>query len=236
MQFSIGVAAVLLAAACASAPAAPPFQNPSHEPRRFGTAGEPLTYVVMGDSTAAGQGAAYDDGLAVGTAHHLARTHAVSLINLGISGARVADVARDELADATRAKPDVVLLAAGANDVTHLTPIGSMERNLRTIVTGLRAANPTVAIVVTGSPDMTTPPRIPRLLRGIAGWRTRAVNAMFRRVAADSHLTFAPIADETGPLFAADKTLFDTDRFHPNARGYATWIAVADRALGSIEP
>jgi lysophospholipase L1-like esterase len=228
------VVVTLFAVACASAPDTRPFQNPSHEPRRFSGGGEPLTYVVIGDSTAAGQGAAYDDGIAVGTARDLAKARAVSLINLGISGARMADVVRDQLGEAERAKPDVVLVAAGANDVTHLTPIGSMERNVRTIVAGLRAANPNVKIVVTGSPDMSTPPRIPRLLRGVAGWRTRAVNRMFERVAAESQLAFAPIAKQTGPLFARDRTLFDTDDFHPNARGYATWIDVINGATRTL--
>lgn len=224
-------ALALLATGCATAPDAAPFRNPSREPRPFGSGGHPLTYVVLGDSTAAGQGAAYDDGIAVGTARELARHRPVSLINLGVSGARLADVERDQLAAAARVKPDVVLLAAAANDVTHLTPIGSMERSLRAIVAGLRAANPNAVIVVTGPPDMSTPPRVPRLLRGIAGWRTRRVNAMVRRVAGELSLTFAPIAEETGPLFARDRTLFDADRFHPNARGYAAWIAVLNRAL-----
>jgi lysophospholipase L1-like esterase len=205
----------------------------SAEPRLFGRGDAPLTYVVMGDSTAAGVGAPYDDGIAVGTARDLAAVRAVSMTNLGVSGARAADVVRDQLAAAERAKPELVLLAVGANDVTHLTGIGSMERNLRAIVAGLRAANPREAIVVTGSPDMSAPPRVPRLLRGIAGWRTRGVNRMFRRVAADSDLIFAPIAEETGPEFARDRSLFDTDRFHPNARGYALWIAVLDRALAA---
>jgi len=197
----------------------------------FGSSINARTYVVMGDSTAAGVGAAYDDGIAVGTARELAKSHGVSLTNVAVSGARMADVVRDQLAAAGSAKPDIVLLAAGANDVTHLTPIGSMEKNLRTVVAALRAANPDVAIVVTGSPDMSTPPRVPRLLRRIAGWRSRHVNAMFRRVASELDVTFAPIADETGPLFARDRTLFDTDRFHPNARGYALWIAVLNSAL-----
>jgi len=42
---------------------------------------------------------------------------------------------------------------------------------------------------------------------------------------------FAPIGEETGPLFRADRTLFHPDMFHPNERGYATWIPVLDAAL-----
>jgi lysophospholipase L1-like esterase len=153
------------------------------------------------------------------------------MTNLGVSGARIHDVMVEQLPRAEALKPDLVLLAVAPNDVTHLTCISSMRRDLIAIVSRLRAANPNVAIVVTGSADMSTPPRIPRLLRGLAGARSRAVNRMFADVAAAQHLTFAPIAAETGPLFRKDPSLFGPDRFHPNERGYAVWTAVINRAL-----
>jgi lysophospholipase L1-like esterase len=86
-------------------------------------------------------------------------------------------------------------------------------------------------IVITGSPDMSTPPRIPRLLRGLAGVRARAVNRNAQEVVKRHGLTFAPIAERTGPIFARDRTLFSADRFHPNNRGYAVWIPVLNEAL-----
>jgi lysophospholipase L1-like esterase len=106
-----------------------------------------------------------------------------------------------------------------------------MRNSLREIVRRLRIANPSVAIVITGSPDMGAPPRIPRLLRGLATRRTQLANRMFISEAESLALTFAPIALETGPQFRADHTLFAEDRFHPNDRGYATWIPVLYRAL-----
>jgi lysophospholipase L1-like esterase len=214
---------------CSTAPST--FQDPSRAPVRFGDNGRALTYVVMGDSTAAGQGAPYAQGIAVGTANALAANHRVTMTNLGVSGARINDVVKDQLATAVRMHPDLVLLSVAANDVTHLSSVAGMQSNLLRIVRALKAANPAVAIVVTGSPDMGSPPRIPRLLRGLASRRTEAINRMFRKVAADEHLTFAPIADVTGPLFRKDRSLFADDQFHPNARGYATWIAVLDEAI-----
>jgi lysophospholipase L1-like esterase len=209
----------------------PPFQNPSPAPVSFGSGGAPLTYVVMGDSTAAGQGAAYERGTAMSTARRLGADYRLSMVNLGVSGALAREVDRDQLATAQRLHPDLVLLSVSANDVTHLTPVRSVERSVRRIVAGLREANPKVAIVVTGSPDMGSPPRIPRLLRPLSSWRTRNMNRMFRALAAEQHLTFAPLAEETGPLFRADPTLFAADQFHPNERGYATWTVVLDRAI-----
>ena len=141
------------------------------------------------------------------------------------------DVRRLQLADVEALRPDIVLLSAGANDVTHLTPVGSMRRDLREIVQRLRAVNPAVRIVITGSPDMGAPPRIPWLLRGLASHRTKVTNRMFEREAAEQQLTFAPIARTTGPLFRADHSLFAADRFHPNDRGYATWFPALHQAL-----
>lgn len=223
--------AIAMSACRSTAPLDPPFQPPSRDARNFGVSGPSLNYVLLGDSTAAGQGGNYEQGIAVSTAKHLARAHQVTMVNLAISGARAGDLSREQLPLAERLKPDLVLISVGANDVTHLTSARSVSAHLLKVVQRLRAANSRVIIVVTGSPDMGSPPRIPRLLRPITAWRTESINHMVRRLADEQNLTFAPIADETGPLFRKDRSLFANDLFHPNDRGYATWIAVLNRAL-----
>jgi lysophospholipase L1-like esterase len=190
-----------------------------------------LEYLVLGDSTAAGVGGDYDRGIAVSTARALGRDREVNMTNLAVCGARMRDVRRLQLGKAEQLRADVVLLSAGANDVTHLTCVRSMRNDLRTIVQRLTAANPNVKIVITGSPDMGAPPRIPRLLRGIASLRTKQVNRMFVAEAARLGLIFAPIAAVTGPQFRSDPSLFAADRFHPNDRGYATWLPPLNDAL-----
>lgn len=200
-------------------------------------AGDTLDYLVLGDSTAVGEGGTYADGIAVATARHLATGgRRVVLKNLGVSGAQMRDVVREQLPRLGNFTPDLVLLAAGANDVTHLTSAASLKRDLQRVIEVLVARNPKVRIVMTGAPDMSTPPRIPRLLRPVAGWRTKVLNRVFREQAKRDNITLAPIAEETGPLFARDPTLFDRDEFHPNDRGYATWIAVLNRALDKAYP
>lgn len=190
-----------------------------------------IVYVVLGDSTAAGVGAPYDQGIAVLTTANLAKTRSVTLTNLAVSGAKTSEVVSLQLPAAQGAKPDLVLISVGANDVTHLTRIASVRTSIVQIIEGLRAANPNVAIVLTGSPDMGAPPRVPRLLRPIAAWQTRRINRMFEAVARERKVTFAPIAAATGPLFRKDHSLFAEDRFHPNERGYATWLPTLNRAL-----
>jgi lysophospholipase L1-like esterase len=205
----------------------------AREPVIFGSSGKPLTYVVLGDSTAAGVGGTYELGIATATAKALSARNVVTMTNLGVSGARMNDVREQQLPLAERLRPDVVLLSAGANDVTHLTPLRRMRDDLEVIVRALRAANPNVRIVITGSPDMGSPPRVPWILRGIASYRTKQANRMYRAEATKHGLVFAPIAEVTGPLFRRDPSLFAEDRFHPNDRGYATWIPVLDAALAT---
>lgn len=212
------------------------FQNPSRRPVRLGGAGRPRVYAVLGDSTAAGRGGQYDQGIALGTARHLARSGPVTLINLAVSGAKVGDVRRDQLPAAVRLKPDVVLVAVGANDVTHFTPSGQIASGLASIVQALRAARPGVQIVLTGSPDVGTARRFAQPLRWLAGLETRRVNHVFESVIVQdadpsSALVWAPIARETGPAFAKDASLLAPDRFHPNDRGYAVWLPALNAAL-----
>jgi hypothetical protein len=64
-----------------------PFEPPPRGPQEYGS-GPLLEYVVLGDSTAVGQGAPYERGIAVSTARHLsARGRRVRLVNLAVSGA-----------------------------------------------------------------------------------------------------------------------------------------------------
>ena len=74
-------------------------------------------------------------------------------------------------------------------------------------------------------------PRLPQPLRWLAGTKTNSLNTMFTELAKKNELTFAPIARETGPKFRADPSLFAVDKFHPNDRGYVTWMPVLESAL-----
>ncbi|MDP9224092.1 MAG: GDSL-type esterase/lipase family protein, partial [Actinomycetota bacterium] len=116
--------------------------------------GKPLSFVVLGDSTAAGLGAgsphaAYATDLARRLAGMGARVH---LTVLGISGARVHDVLTDQVPPAVAASPDLVFVGIGANDVTHLTSLGSIRSDTRQILERLTATG--AAVVLAGPPDM----------------------------------------------------------------------------------
>ncbi len=198
----------------------------------FGSAGAELKYAVMGDSTSIGQGAKYEQSYAYASAQHLAKNHQVKLLNVGVSGAVAKDLLGSQLDKVESYRPDVVLLAVGANDSRRFTSSSSIENSLQAIVDGLKKANPDVLIVTTGCPAMSPIPRFPPFgASQLAGFRERQINRVYAKIIAKNQLTLAPIALETGPAFAEDPSLFAADKFHPNARGYALWTPVINNAL-----
>lgn len=202
----------------------------SRTPQTIGS-GPGLRYAILGDSTAVSQGGGYEQGYAVATAQYLAKTHQVTWINLAVSGSRAADIAGKQIEQAVRFKPDLVLIAVGANDVTHLTGSGAVRANLSSAIASLRKINSNVGIILTGSPDMGSVPRFPQPVRWLAGVRTTTLNQTIQQLAAQHHVTFAPIAEKTGAAFRAHPNLFAADKFHPNTKGYLLWIPVLTTAI-----
>ncbi|MEO6509164.1 MAG: GDSL-type esterase/lipase family protein, partial [Patescibacteria group bacterium] len=193
--------------------------NPDGKPTNYGQSGKLLKYVVMGDSTAAGQGADYKKGIAVGSAQHLAKEYQVTLTNFSKSGSVTQDILKIQLKKAIHSNPDIVMISVGGNDVTHLTSVNSIYHDTAKIVSELIKNNCNVKIVLTASPDMGSPPKLLQPLRHFAGIRTGQINKSFYKVIQENSLTLAPIAEKTGTLFRKDTSLFSTDKFHPNEEG-----------------
>ncbi|HEY5152339.1 MAG TPA: SGNH/GDSL hydrolase family protein [Candidatus Saccharimonadales bacterium] len=209
-----------------------PVNAPSipRQPQSLGS-GPSLTYVVMGDSTSIGQGTDYSHSYALASAEHLAEHYRVNFVNVGISGATAKSVVDQQLSQAVKYKPDIVLLAVGANDATHFTGGTSIRTSLQQIIDSLKQANCKVHIIVTGSPAMDSVRRFPWPLKQLMGLRTKQVNNAFAPITKQNDLVFAPIAEKTRAAFLADPTLLAADKFHPSARGYALWKPVINQAL-----
>jgi lysophospholipase L1-like esterase len=192
------------------------------------TFGEPgddeLTFVVLGDSTAAGVGAgapanAYPQVLARRLAGDGYR---VNLKVFGVSGARVEDVRREQLERAPEADPDLVFIAIGANDTTHLTPLDDIRGDMAFVLDKLKAETG-AAIVVAGAPDMRAPAFL-QPLRWLSGWRGRRVAGAVEDAGTEAGVAVVELAKETGHLFESDPDRYHSaDDFHPSADGYELW-------------
>lgn len=190
---------------------------------RFGSGPTRTTFVVLGDSTAAGVGAgSADRAYPTLLARRLARAGtAVRLVDLAVSGARVSDVLSEQVPRALSLRPDLVFVGMGANDVTHMTPVADVRTDTERILEQLRATGAT--LVVAGPPDMRAPAFL-EPLRSIAGWRGRIVADAIESAAAQKDVPTVELAEVTGPLFAEDPERYHSeDDFHPSAAGYALW-------------
>ena len=194
-------------------------------------AGPRISYAIMGDSTSISQGSGYSDGFAAASITHLSKKFTVRSINTGISGATVEEIRNDQLNEVLAFAPDLVLLAAGANDATHFTRGETIRTSVQTIVDELKRVNPDVKIIVTSSPAMDSVSRFPNGAKQLMGLRTKQVNVVFQTLISQNSLISAPIAEKTRAAFIADPSLTASDNFHPNKRGYALWIPVINQAI-----
>lgn len=187
-----------------------------------GESGAPtLIYLALGDSTAAGWGAAK---LEATYPHLVAQTVAkrgfrVHLVNVAVGGATVGDVAASQLAAIDRIKPDLITLSVGANDATHFTAPDDYRRDLSAILTALEASSART-VLVADTPDMFLAPALPLPLSWATARRARAQNEILRELTKASRVRVVKLY-ERGKL--KESELYAADRFHPSAAGYARW-------------
>lgn len=185
--------------------------------------GQPLRFVVLGDSTAAGLGA--------GSAEHAYATvlserlgdagYRVDLIAHGVSGARVMTVLEEQVPLALQSDPDLIFVGIGANDSTHLTSLARVERDMDELLDRLETTGAT--IVVAGPPDMRAHAWL-EPLRSLIGWRGRRVADRIEAVAQRRGHRVVQLAEEAGPYFASHpEEAYGGDDFHPGPGGYRAW-------------
>lgn len=213
----------------------PLFQNPGETPYVIQNDYSSLTYLVLGDSTAAGQGSAYAQGIAVQTAKYLSKNAHVTMINSAISGAITHDIVQKQLNILHIIRPDIVLISIGSNDVIHLTSLRSIKKDTNTIIDQILQKNCHAKIIFTGAADVGASPRFLFPLSWIVTFRAKQVADVFKSLVVERELTFAPILEKTGSIFYHDRSLFASDRFHPNQDGYALWVSVLTGAVDSAK-
>jgi lysophospholipase L1-like esterase len=197
-----------------------------------GTIGEPLTLVVLGDSSVAGVGAdAAEDTLTYGVAKALSDQYRVSLYALGVSGSRLGHVVCDQLPEVEGLDPDIVLVCVGTNDVTHGTTIREAKRQLRLLVEGLARVAPNARVIVSGLPPAETSVAFQRPLRDLLGLRALLFTRLYRAELTPQGISVFDIAKLTKSAFHGKREMFSADLFHPSSAGYAFLGTIYGRAV-----
>lgn len=184
---------------------------------------DPLRLLVLGDSTAAGVGAAtQDEALPGNLARQLAALggRGVQWSAAGRNGATAHDLVTDYLETAVAQRWDVVFLTIGANDALGLRSRAAFARDIRRILTGLTAVSPVV--LMSSLPAFFRFELLPNPLRSSLYRHSRSLEDAAREVVATFdtvHISPPP------PPYTAG--FFATDLFHPSASGYRDWAAFA---------
>ena len=193
----------------------------------FTVTGEPpLRLLMLGDSTAAGQGvrrAGQTPGALLASGLAAVAERPVRLRNVAVPGATSDDLDRQvslALADSDRV-PDICVIMIGANDVTHRMPPTRSVRCLSTAVRRLRTAG--AEVVVGTCPDLGTIEPVQQPLRWLARRASRQLAAAQTIGVVEQGGRTVSLGDLLGPEFAANpRELFGPDSYHPSAEGYAT--------------
>lgn len=208
---------LILLAACERRPAPPATLTPAPVQEAPPTpSGRTLAF--LGDSLTAGLGVDAADAF---PARIEARLRAAGrpwkVLNAGVSGDTTAGGAA-RLDWLYRSRPDVLVVALGANDGLRGIPVEETERNLRTILR--RASQEGTAVLLVGI-------QLPENLG--PAYRTRFA-AIFPRLAREFRVPLLPFLLEG---VALDPKLNQPDRIHPNAEGHRR---VADHVWPALDP
>jgi lysophospholipase L1-like esterase len=194
--------------------------------------GDPISFAMVGDSTAAGLGVDRPDEtsaalLAAGLSAIASRP--VRLTNVAISGSR-SSALDEQVTRALGADPEIAVIMIGANDVTARVPAGESVRHLDGAVRRLHAAG--CEVVVGTCPDLGSVKPVMQPLRWIAQRASRQLAAAQTIAVVEQGGRSVSMGDLLGGEFAAEPhEMFSADRYHPSARGYA---AVAMAMLPSM--
>ncbi|MEU7277312.1 SGNH/GDSL hydrolase family protein [Streptomyces sp. NPDC045431] len=201
--------------------------------------GPALRLLVLGDSTAAGVGAARHSEALAG---HLA-TAVTALTGRGVdwrvaarSGATVRTVRRDllnRLTEPTRRwSPDLIVVTAGMNDALRRRRPRAFRADVLRLVRdiGLRLDGE-VPVVLVGLPDTDRLAALPRALRAPLGVYVRLLDRQLRVVARRApHVVHLPSG---GPPHVPGDWI-SRDRFHPSPTGYRAWARIVAAGVATV--
>jgi acyl-CoA thioesterase-1 len=175
------------------------------------------TILVYGDSLSAGFGIPLAQSWPA-LLDQRVRPSGWSVANASISGETTAGGRSRFAAALQQFKPDIVILALGANDGLRGLPVSNMQSNLQSMITAAKAQNARVMIVGIRLPPNYGPDY------------TREFENSFRDLAKSEKLPYLPFLLE--PI-AEDRAAFQADNLHPVASAQPK---ILDHVWGTLKP
>jgi len=206
-------------------------QLPEPEGPRQGELGRgpELRLLIVGDSSAAGVGASFqEEALSGQVTAVLAKSFRVSWQLAAGSGLTTREVTR-QLQILTPQPWDVALTGLGINDVTSGCRPKAWIARQKALVELLRRRFEVKRVVLSGLPPMHRFPSLPQPLRWYLGARALALDAALQAWAATQpHCDYLPLNFDMEVEDMAD------DGFHPGPRVYEAWGVAAAAKIKAV--
>jgi acyl-CoA thioesterase I len=178
--------------------------------------------VALGDSTAVGIGALRGGGYPEHLASRLRKEGlSVGLTNLGVSGARTADVVQGQLRRAVAAQPTLVTLGIGVNDLWRGTTLEAFAEDLERIARRMKQTG--APIVLSNLPDLALAPVAQLVPSSLYEGRIEPFNDVLADVARRHGLHLVDLYGASREYIPRHPEFFSGDGFHPSEAGYAQW-------------
>lgn len=177
-----------------------------------------IKYVALGDSLTAGVGASdYKNSYPYLLAQKLSLKKNVELVNLSHAGDTSLDLLIRQLPQALSAKPDLITLLIGVNDIHNLKSLKEFESNYIKIATVFKKTNAKIyllAIPYLGSDKIVYPP-----YNLVLDLRTKQFNNVIKKISTDLGVGYIDLYSLSKPV-----NFYSPDQFHPGDQGYSEWI------------
>jgi lysophospholipase L1-like esterase len=144
------------------------------------------------------------------------------LTNLCVTGATTENVLNAQLDRAIAAKPTLLTLGIGINDIGHGFSPEQFGRNFEQIVSRL-TTDANAPLVITNIPDISTAPTVPVLMRQEIERVITLYNAHIADTATRHGAIVVDAYSVTHDLLPSHPEYFSRDGFHPSDAGYEVW-------------
>jgi acyl-CoA thioesterase-1 len=197
--------------------------------RDQGIAADPQVYVALGASDAVGVGADHPsaDGWVPLIANELPTRP--ELINLGISGATLGDVIRQELPVATDARPDWVSIWPGINDLRQDVSLTTFTSELNKMLDRLNRET-LARVIVLNIPDLRLVPAFVGVDRTTLDQTVRQWNDAIAQSARQHNAILVDLYGNSQQVAGHPEDI-SSDGFHPSTAGYRR---IADLVMKTV--
>lgn len=185
-------------------------------------AGDNLNYAAMGDSLTSGMGLdRYEESFPYLLAEDLSANNKVILQNFSYPGYRTDDLIKNFLEPTIAAKPRIITLLIGINDIHGFYDREKFAENYKYILERLsketKAEIYAISLPFIGANAFLPP------YKAYFNRQTAEFNKIIKELAAVYGAKYIDIAEPTKAAFSEKNLYYAADAFHPSAAGQALW-------------